>query len=577
MQNDGRYHVCSEEGIQLSSPDLWVHGPNDASLPATGDLLAVGGPHGETIAVCRGRADVALQLGADDRCCMLSRGIFETIGICSHVELRSVQVCHPAVKVVLAIQQNIKWPQNQHLQAVGRVLFEGRRVRRGSVVSCMWNGFRLRASTVETHPEGVVLVTEATTVEFTQPAPCKLKSAACDAPGADALSNILKRIHSQQYSEKCVLITGVSGSGKTFSCRAAFRQLSISPIEISVTDLLNAESGVGERVLRSQFCNAVENAPSVLFLEHVDALRGDRRILSALNSNWALLHDKRSVPVAFVATADSAALVSPALFGSSRLFHHVEIHSPSSQQRHALLQTMCRPLSAAADDISSQFAARTAGFSPADLQRLVAVAFERHTQRGKTSAEDAPNDLQSGDVSEALARVWPSALSACRWWRPVSEPRSTFYGFERERSLLENSIHLELFMEKTELGHSRGALVVGASGTGKTCLLANAIKRFRLIANVVAVSAAEVVSSAPGETERAIRDLFSFAKSMSPCILVIESIEVLAPRRGAENLHDSFRRVLTTLLVELDGFQSKANKVEMRGSAPVLLFTSLLT
>ncbi|MBI4241846.1 MAG: AAA family ATPase, partial [Candidatus Rokubacteria bacterium] len=102
----------------------------------------------------------------------------------------------------------------------------------------------------------------------------------------------------------------------------------------------------------------------------------------------------------------------------------------------------------------------------------------------------------------------------------------------------------------------RGILLHGAPGTGKT-LLAKAVAT-ESRANFIAIKGPQLMSKWVGESERAIREVFKKAKQAAPCLIFLDELDALAPRRGLDPSGVS-ERVLSQLLTELDGIE------ELRG------------
>lgn len=146
-----------------------------------------------------------------------------------------------------------------------------------------------------------------------------------------------------------------------------------------------------------------------------------------------------------------------------------------------------------------------------------------------------------------------------------------------EEKLLMGCVRLALLdSKKSPVGYVRGALISGPSGCGKTCLVRRVAQYFASEVNLVSASAAEVLSSTPGATERAIRQLFTFARAAAPTILVLENIEVLSPSRDGQNhSNNPFRRVLTTLLTQLDGMDTSEEHVRKNNVLPGRILTVL--
>jgi SpoVK/Ycf46/Vps4 family AAA+-type ATPase len=104
-----------------------------------------------------------------------------------------------------------------------------------------------------------------------------------------------------------------------------------------------------------------------------------------------------------------------------------------------------------------------------------------------------------------------------------------------------------------------GALLAGGPGVGKTSLVyhcaALAAKMSRV--SLLEVSATSLVHKELGGSERAVRRLFTAVRAAAPCILLIDGIECVAPKRGNDNTSEgTMDRVLSTFLTEMDGIES---------------------
>jgi len=113
---------------------------------------------------------------------------------------------------------------------------------------------------------------------------------------------------------------------------------------------------------------------------------------------------------------------------------------------------------------------------------------------------------------------------------------------------------LECFSALKRSSLCMGLLLHGPSGCGKT-LIASAIasdQRF----NFLTVNASAILSKYLGESEQNLRRLFERARSIAPCILFFDEIDLFGRSRDSEGLGSSaHQRILTTLLNELDGIQ----------------------
>ena len=123
----------------------------------------------------------------------------------------------------------------------------------------------------------------------------------------------------------------------------------------------------------------------------------------------------------------------------------------------------------------------------------------------------------------------------------------------------------------------RGALLLGAPGTGKT-LLARAVAGE---ANVpfFHISGSEFVEMFVGVGASRVRDLFRQAKKNAPCIVFIDEIDAVGRRRGAGlgGSHDEREQTLNQILVEMDGFDPNTNVIVLAATnRPDVLDPALL-
>lgn len=100
----------------------------------------------------------------------------------------------------------------------------------------------------------------------------------------------------------------------------------------------------------------------------------------------------------------------------------------------------------------------------------------------------------------------------------------------------------------------RGILLHGPPGTGKTHL-ARAIAS-SIQSSVLVINGPELSSAYHGETESKLRDVFKEAHEKSPCIVVLDEVDAIVPRREDGAGGEVEKRVVATLLTILDGMEA---------------------
>ena len=97
----------------------------------------------------------------------------------------------------------------------------------------------------------------------------------------------------------------------------------------------------------------------------------------------------------------------------------------------------------------------------------------------------------------------------------------------------------------------KGILLHGPPGTGKTHLARAIASSTR--SSVLVINGPELSSAYHGETEAKLRDVFKQAREKSPCIVVLDEVDALVPRREEGGGGEVEKRVVATLLTILDG------------------------
>jgi transitional endoplasmic reticulum ATPase len=205
------------------------------------------------------------------------------------------------------------------------------------------------------------------------------------------------------------LLVGPPGTGKTTVARVLAAQARCSFFPISAADVTSKWAGESEQAVKRVFDRARAAAPAIVFLDEVDALgaaRGDDdddddagfdRQLNQLLQEMDGIGGDRGVFV--LAATNRPDRLDPALTRGGRLSRTIEIPLPDEQGRRTMLAKMTEPMPLAGVDLEA-LAARTEGFSGADLQALCQQAAVAAIVRGGNAAEP---QVQAADFETAVA------------------------------------------------------------------------------------------------------------------------------------------------------------------------------
>lgn len=181
-----------------------------------------------------------------------------------------------------------------------------------------------------------------------------------------------------------LLLHGPPGCGKTLLAHAIAGQLNLPLIEVAATELIAGVSGESEERIRDVFEQATMYAPSVLFIDEIDAISSnrsmaqkdmERRIVSQLISsldNLKLTEDGQSVLVIGATTRPD--VLDPALRRVGRFDHEVAIGIPTRKDRKDILTIICYGLLIDSNCDFDKIAELTPGYVGADLLALVSRA-----------------------------------------------------------------------------------------------------------------------------------------------------------------------------------------------------------
>lgn len=174
-----------------------------------------------------------------------------------------------------------------------------------------------------------------------------------------------------------------------------------------------------------------------------------------------------------------------------------------------------------------------------------------------TEAQLAPLSITLPDFLTALPKIQPS--SKREGFATVPDVTWADIGalapirIEMQMAIVQPIKRPELYAS-VGITAPTGVLLWGPPGCGKT-LLAKAVAN-ESRANFISVRGPELLNKYVGESERAVRQVFSRARASVPCVIFFDELDALVPRRD-DSLSESSARVVNTLLTELDGLNDR--------------------
>ncbi len=208
-----------------------------------------------------------------------------------------------------------------------------------------------------------------------------------------------------------MLLYGPPGCGKTFVVRALASTGQLSVHAVKGSELMDKWVGASEKAVRELFRRARDSAPSLVFLDEVDALAPRRgqsfdsgvtdRVVAALLTELDGIDPLRDVVV--LGATNRPDLIDPALLRPGRLERLVFIEPPDAAARREILRTAAKSIPLSADVHLDDVAAEIDGYSAADCVALLREAALTAMRR----TIDADN-VTAADLEAARKTVRPS-------------------------------------------------------------------------------------------------------------------------------------------------------------------------
>ena len=499
---------------------------------------------------------------------------------------------HFAGSATLQPLGDVKLSQRENDSSYILSMLEGQAMNTGDRLRVTLFGTRVCDFQVTaTTPEGVVILTKSTYLNILKPLEIK-HSHKVTYEDIGGLSSQIRKVREMielplrfpQIFEKLgiqpprgVLLYGPPGTGKTVIARAVANETDAWFTHISGPEIIGKFYGESEERLRKIFEEAQDRAPSIIFIDEIDAIApkredmgGEKQVERRVVAQLLALMDglKSRGQLIVIGATNIPNSLDPALRRPGRFDREISIPTPDRNGRLEILRIHTRGMPLADDVDLKRIADLSHGFVGADLEALAKEAamscvrdilpyVDFHTQEIPYE-RIARLEVSMRHFMNALLETEPSATREVF----VEIPDVTWNdigGLDSVKNELIQAVtwplkHSEIF-GRYDIQPTRGILLYGKSGTGKT-LLAKALAHESGV-NFISVQSANVLSRYLGESERSLKDIFRVAKQAAPSIIYFDEIEALFPERtGTGSMFASTEARLTSqFLAEMHGIE----------------------
>ena len=372
---------------------------------------------------------------------------------------------------------------------------------------------------------------------------------------------------------KGVLLHGPPGTGKTLIAKAVANESGANFYTINGPEIMSKFYGQSEENLRKIFEEAEKNAPSIIFIDEIDAIAPkrsevhgevERRVVSQMLTLMDGLKGRGKLIV--IGATNLPDSLDPALRRPGRFDREIRIDAPDRDGRKEVLQIHTRGMPLGKDVELDGLADITYGYVGADLMALARESAMNALRRYLPEIDlekPIPVDIlekmevTTEDFKGAHRGIEPSAMREFL----VEVPKVSWEevgGLETAKQQLKEAVEWPLtkpeVFKRMGITPPRGILLYGPPGTGKT-LLAKAIAH-ESKANFISIKGPEVMSKWVGESEKAVRELFKKARQVAPTIVFLDELDSIAPMRGTDTGSHVTDSVVNQLLTSIDGMES---------------------
>ena len=204
-----------------------------------------------------------------------------------------------------------------------------------------------------------------------------------------------------------VLLAGDPGTGKTLMARAVAGEANVPFFSISGSEFAEMFVGVGASRVRDLFSKAKKNAPSIIFIDEIDAVahkrdarggagREDEQTLNQILVEMDGFDNESGVIV--MAATNRVDMLDKALLRPGRFDRHVDVTLPERKDRLEILKVHFKNKPVDSDVKLDELAAKTAGSAGADLANIA-------NEAAISAAREGHDKITNADITEAFERV----------------------------------------------------------------------------------------------------------------------------------------------------------------------------
>ncbi len=458
----------------------------------------------------------------------------------------------------------------------------------GDTTLVMMLGHAIPFTVTKTRPHGIVKVTAETKLTImNEPAPEGKGLPRTTYEDVGGLHEEIQRVremvelplrHPELFQRlgieppKGVLLHGPPGCGKTLLARAVANESEATFFSINGPEIMSKFYGESEARLREIFQQAQQNAPSIIFIDELDAIAPkreevtgevERRVVAQLLALMDGLSGRGNVIV--IGATNRPGALDPALRRPGRFDREIEIGVPDKQGRHEILQIHTRGMPLAEGVDLKKLSDMTHGYTGADVSALgretAMKSLRRYLPQINLEEERIPPsvlekmEVTMEDFINAYKEITPTAMREVYIEIPTTHWED-IGGLDEVKQDLKEAVEWPLktpeIFQRLGIRPPKGILLYGPPGCGKT-LLAKAVAT-ESAANFITIKGPEIFSKWVGESEKAIREVFRKARMAAPAVIFFDEIDSILPRRGIGFSDGGVsERVISQLLTEMDG------------------------